>query len=96
MSSEAFELKDLVGRGGHQRVGFIYAAKQPRFIPLKVISNSNLIYLGKFQQEDDVIALRNFAKPQQLNSLENHEFIEYDDWTGERARLFAKKLIIKM
>lgn len=93
LSKDAFELKDLVGRGGHQRVGFIYAAKQPRVIPLKVISATNLMYLGKFQQQDDVQALRNYATAQQLSTLENRYFIEYDDWTNQKTRIKADVLI---
>lgn len=82
-SSNSFdnsEIKILSSMGRHQRLGMIYEAKQTAFIPTKLISNTNLFYIGKFSTSQDMKKLNNVlaeAEFAQLNRQE-HEFYEID------------------
>lgn len=80
----AKELKNLASTGRHQRIGLIYESKQLKYMPLKVISNTNLIFFGNFSEVDDVKRLKNFAAKKEITSLKSPAFIMYDRITNER------------
>lgn len=80
-------LKDLYGTGRHQRVLPIIEAKQPRYIPSKVFSNSNLFYIGSFNEVEDTRRLKNYASVNELQALNPHEFIEVDRWARTKRKV---------
>jgi hypothetical protein len=82
-------LKDLYGTGRHQNIPVIVESKQPRYIPPKILANSNLYYIGKFNEIEDIKRLRNYASTSDLLSLKKHEFIEYDKWTEKRRKVMV-------
>ncbi len=80
-------LKDLYGTGRHQRILTIIETKQPRYIPSKLLANSNLFYLGKFTEIEDLKRLRNYASVSELGVLHPYEFFEIDKWTGKKCKV---------
>ncbi|MEM0050108.1 MAG: hypothetical protein QXW39_06215 [Candidatus Bathyarchaeia archaeon] len=80
-------LKDLYGTGRHQRILTIIESKQPRYIPSKILANSNLFYIGKFTELEDAKRLRNYVSEEEIASLQKYEFIEYDKWNGEKRKV---------
>jgi hypothetical protein len=85
MTIKADELRDLYGTGGHQRILPIIEVKAPKYVPTKILDNSNLFYIGNFRDLDNQDRLRNYASREELSSLDRHQFIEVDSWTGRRC-----------
>ncbi|MEM3264673.1 MAG: ATP-binding protein [Thermoplasmata archaeon] len=83
-------LKDLYGTGRHQRILPIVESKQPRYIPSKILANSNLFYIGKFTEVEDVKRLKNYVTGKELSELEPHVFWEIDKFTGEKKKIMVK------
>lgn len=81
-SKKSEPIKDLYGTGRHQRILTIIESKQPRYIPSKILANTNLFYISKFTEIEDVKRLKNYADVDTLKSLKLHEFVEVDKWTG--------------
>ena len=97
LSKASVELKNLSSASRHQRIAFIYCSKQPRYIPAKLISNTNLFYIGQFSEYGDLQKFKpmlnkrdilyegkntdSFAVIKVLKK-DRHEFIEYDRWTN--------------
>ncbi len=82
-------LKDLYGTGRHQRIIPIIESKQPRYIPSKLLANTNLFYLGKFTELEDVKRLKGYATMEELTALKPHEFIEYDKWENVKRHVMV-------
>lgn len=74
------ELKLIASAGRHQRLGLIYEAKQTAFIPTKLISNTNLFYIGQFSTPTDMKKLSNIVSTEEFAQLDRakHEFWEVD------------------
>jgi len=87
---KADELKDIWGTGGHQRIMAIIESKAPKYLPTKVIDNNNLFYIGQYKDLDNQDRLKNYATRKELQSLDRHQFIEVDDWTGKRNLVEVK------
>jgi ABC-type oligopeptide transport system ATPase subunit len=77
-------LKNLMSTGRHQRIGLIYESKQMQHIPSKVLSNTNLFFIGNFTESNDLKKLLNYARKSEIMQLTDHKFIEFDRWTLER------------
>ena len=84
MSKKASIIKYLASKGRHHRIGFIYTAKQLSHIPTKLRANTNLIYIGYY---DDALEKDRIKKTLGKESYEQyytkldpkkHEFIELD------------------
>jgi GTPase SAR1 family protein len=84
LSTKSNPIKDLYGTGRHQRILAIVETKQPRYIPSKILANTNLFYISKFTEIEDVKRLRNYADSGVLSSLNRYEFLEIDKWTMQR------------
>lgn len=82
-------LKDLYGTGRHQRILPIIESKQPRYIPSKLLANSNLFYLGKFTEVEDLKRLKSYVTPQELAVLQPHQFLEIDKWSGKKQKIMV-------
>lgn len=80
LSNKSEAIKDLYGTGRHQRILTIAETKQPRYIPSKLLANTNLFYISKFTELEDVKRLRNYANTKTLLSLKKYEFLEVDKW----------------
>ena len=48
LSVKSKEIKNLFSNGRHQRVGCIWISKALKYIPKKVISNTDVFYIGNF------------------------------------------------
>lgn len=87
------EIKDLSERGGHQRIGFIYSAKEFKYIPRPLISNANLMYVGQFIEDADLKMANRILKPHyRSENLKKPTFIKIDRWTGEKAEVVFDKV----
>ena len=86
LSKYSKELKDISTRGRHTRNGFIYESKQPKYIPLKLISNTDLFFISNFTEADDLIHLKSLAKPQELTAIpvQSHIFLMIDRWDNTK------------
>lgn len=83
------ELNEMVSSGGgHQRIPFGYLCKQLKYIPLPVISNTNLFYFGQFTEKDDLDRIGGIVSAERIKGLKKMplppEFLRYDRWTGEQ------------
>ena len=81
LSKKSEPIKDLYGTGRHQRIFTIVETKQPRYIPSKILANSNLFYISKFTEKEDVMRLSNYADKKVLKSINKYYFLEIDKWT---------------
>lgn len=87
MSKISDSLKDLYGTGRHQRILVIVETKQPRYIPSKLLANSNLFYIGKFTEQEDIRRLKGYISAEEMAQLQKHEFWEYDKNTGNKRKV---------
>ncbi len=84
LSKASAELKDISTRGRHSRTGLIYESKQPRYIPAKLISNTDLFFIGNFAEAEDLRRFKFIGNTDILTTLPPHIFFIYDRWTGEK------------
>lgn len=89
LSKSASELKDLISTGRHQGVNLIYEFKQPSYIPSKIFSGTQLLFIGNFTEYNDVKKLRNYADRKELQKITKPIFIMVDRRVNRR---FAVKL----
>jgi len=78
LSLKSKELKQLFSNGRHQRIGCIWISKQLAFIPKKIISNTDLFYLGNFVEQQDLERLKGFVDTKQIVKLTDPIFMRYD------------------
>ena len=83
LSYSSEPIKDLYGTGRHQRILTIIESKQPRYIPSKILANTNLFYISKFTEQEDARRLKSYVDIKIISKLKKYEFLEYDKWTGE-------------
>jgi len=86
LSKYSKELKDISTRGRHTRNGFIYESKQPKYIPLKLISNTDLFFISNFTEADDLAHLKSLANPKELTAIpvQSHIFLMIDRWDNSK------------
>ena len=84
MNKSAKELKDLSSRGRHTNTAFLYESKQPKYIPKKLISNTDLFFISQFAERDDIRAFKSIARSTELISMSKTYFIMIDRLTSER------------
>ena len=86
LSKYSKELKDISTRGRHTRNGFIYESKQPKYIPLKLISNTDLFFISNFTEADDLTHLKSLANPKELTAIpvQSHIFLMIDRWNNTK------------
>jgi hypothetical protein len=86
LSKYAKEIKDISTRGRHTRNGFIYESKQPKYIPLKLISNTDLFFVSNFTESDDVLHLKSLANREELKAIpvSSHIFLMIDRWDNTK------------
>lgn len=89
LSVKSKEIKNLFSNGRHQRVGCIWISKALKYIPKKVISNTDVFYIGNFVEKDDVDRLRGFVNVDIVKKLTKPVFMRYDrrDLPSERIKL---------
>lgn len=87
------EIKELSERGGHQRIGLIYSAKQFKYIPKSLISNTNLFYIGSFVEGRDISIANGMLKPEfDSSDLHKPQFVKLDRWSGEKSIVTFNKI----
>jgi len=86
LSKYSKELKDISTRGRHTRNGFIYESKQPKYIPLKLISNTDLFFISNFTEADDLTHLKSLASSKELTAIpvQSHIFLMIDRWDNSK------------
>ena len=86
LSKYSKELKDISTRGRHTRNGFIYESKQPKYIPLKLISNTDLFFISNFTEADDIAHLKSLASAKELTAIpvQSHIFLMIDRWDNSK------------
>lgn len=89
LSVKSKEIKNLFSNGRHQRVGCIWISKALKYIPKKVISNTDVFYIGNFVEKDDIDRLRGFVDVELIRKLTKPVFLRYDrrDLPNDRMRL---------
>ena len=89
LSVKSKEIKNLFSNGRHQRVGCIWISKALKYIPKKVISNTDVFYIGNFVEKDDIDRLRGFVNVELIRKLTKPVFLRYDrrDLPNDRMRL---------
>ncbi len=83
LSYSSEPIKDLYGTGRHQRILTIIESKQPRYIPSKILANTNLFYISKFTEQEDARRLKSYVDIKVISKLNKYEFLEYDKWSGQ-------------
>ncbi len=88
ISQSSKQLLNIASTSRHQRIGIIYCAKQLKYIPLKLISNTNLFYIGNFIEQGDLARVNPLIKPFDARNLKKYssanpsEFVKLDRWAG--------------
>lgn len=83
-SSDDSEIYKLASDSRHQRFGFIYATKEPNNIPPILRSNTNLFFIGAFDEPAHVKVLSERVPKNTILSLKQHEFIMLDRYDKTR------------
>lgn len=86
-TKETLEIFKLASDSRHQRIGIIYATKEPVNIPVKLRSNTNLFFIGQFIEPQHVKTLSGFVDKKQLKSLKKPEFLMLDRYTNEIKKI---------
>ncbi len=78
-------IKDLYSRSRHLSLGIIVCSKQLTFLPNLILSQSNLLYIGRFDIKDKA----SYEKAQALTKInlsildfEKHEFLKLDSYNN--------------
>ena len=81
----AGELKNLYSAGRHQEIIMIVCAKQLSFIPALIMSQTNLLYIGRFDIKD----ITSYEKARKLThydlqqlKINENKFIELDSYNN--------------
>jgi hypothetical protein len=85
----ASEIKYLSSKGRHQRIGFMYSAKQLSHIPTKLRANTNLFFFGYFSNDTEIDKIKKIIGKRAYNEIyskinpQEHEFLMYDTLSKE-------------
>lgn len=86
-TKETLEIFKLASDSRHQRIGIIYATKEPTNIPVKLRSSTNLFFIGQFIEPQHVKTLSGLVDKKQLKTLkggnnQKSEFLMLDRYTN--------------
>ena len=81
-TKETLEIFKLASDSRHQRIGLIYATKEPTNIPVKLRSNTNLFFIGQFIEPAHVKTLAEIVDKKELKKLKKPEFLMLDRYTN--------------
>lgn len=87
-TKETLEIFKLASDSRHQRIGIIYATKEPTNIPVKLRSATNLFFIGQFIEPQHIKTLSGLVDKKQLRQLkggdgQKAEFLMLDRYTNE-------------
>ena len=82
-TKETLEIFKLASDSRHQRIGIMYATKEPTNIPVKLRSNTNLFFIGQFIEPAHIKTLSGMVDKKQLKSLKKPEFLMLDRYTND-------------
>lgn len=86
-TKETLEIFKLASDSRHQRIGIIYATKEPTNIPVKLRSSTNLFFIGQFIEPAHVKTLSNMVDKKMLKMLNKPEFLMLDRYTNEVKKI---------
>ena len=88
-------IRQLASDSRHQRIGIIYATKEPTNIPVKLRSVTNLYFIGQFIEPAHLKTLGGFVDSKKIRALSKPEFIMLDrnSNTLEKAVFFPDGFI---
>jgi len=72
------EIYQLASDSRHQRIGVIYATKEPVNIPVKLRSCTNLFFIGQFLEPAHLKTLAGFVDKEEIKKLKPPQFIRID------------------
>jgi hypothetical protein len=75
-------IRQLASDSRHQRIGIIYATKEPTNIPVKLRSVTNLFFIGQFIEPAHLKTLGGFIDSKKIRALKKPEFIMLDRLTN--------------
>jgi hypothetical protein len=77
--STAGVVRDLFSNGRHQGIGVIYTAKNLKYIPLSIFTNTDMFYLGQFTEQDDVERAHRIGIPDNaIRNITDYVFVQFD------------------
>jgi hypothetical protein len=86
-TKETLEIFKLASDSRHQRIGIIYATKEPTNIPVKLRSNTNLFFIGQFIEPAHIKILSGMVDKTQLKTLQKPEFLMLDRYTNSISKI---------
>lgn len=72
------ELKNIFSAGRHQGLGVIFMTKTPRYLPKIMFTNSELLYIGYYDEKEDYSVLPSAIPTKLFSSVNNHIFIRFN------------------
>jgi hypothetical protein len=82
-TKETLEIYKLASDSRHQRIGVIYATKEPTNIPVKLRSCTNLFFIGNFIEPQHLKTISGMVDKKILKNLKKPEFVMLDRETTE-------------
>ena len=81
-TAETMEIFKLASDSRHQRIGIVYATKEPTNIPVKLRSNTNLFFIGQFIEPTHLKTIGGYVDKKLIKRLKKPEFIMLDRYTN--------------
>ncbi len=86
-------LLDLFDDGRHQGLGVIYTAKLLRYMPLKILSNTELMFIGQYTEQMDLVKVSAMGIDKNIPiHLKKPIFLAYDKTQPYENRLSYVKV----
>ena len=85
--AENSEIYKLASDSRHQRIGIVYATKEPVNIPVKLRANTNLFFIGQFLEPSHLKTLSGFVDKAQIKALKKPEFIKLDRYDNTTEKV---------
>jgi hypothetical protein len=77
-TAENSEIYKLASDSRHQRIGLLYATKEPTNIPVKLRANTNLFFIGQFIEPSHLKTIGSFVDKDMVKKLKKPQFIKLD------------------
>jgi hypothetical protein len=77
-TAENSEIYKLASDSRHQRIGIVYATKEPTNIPVKLRANTNLFFIGQFIEPSHLKTIGSFVDKDMVKKLKKPQFIKLD------------------